>query len=561
MKRIAFHNLGCKVNSYELDIMRQKTEEAGYISVPFEDEADVYVINTCTVTNIADRKSRQMIHKAKKRNPDAVVIAVGCYVETDPERVGTDPAIDLAIGNNNKGRIAELLDDFLAERAKITGPACGRRSQPGPAVGEAEAARSQPGPVINGEDALAKRTLGGRTMSDLTHRPEYEDMLLEDPGHTRAYVKIQDGCNQFCTYCIIPYARGRIRSRRPGEVLREIGTIAQKGIREVVLTGIHVSSYGLEWDAQTQGGSGQSGSGQSGSGQSGSGQSDSDLEAKMQAVRFDPHKSGAILLDLMEKIRQIPGIERIRLSSLEPRIMTEAFVKGIAAMPEVCPHFHLSLQSGCNTTLRRMNRHYTTEEFMGSVKLLRQYYEDPAVTTDVIVGFPGESEAEFAETVKFLEEVNFYEMHVFKYSVRKGTVAAKMPVQIPEPVKGVRSDILLEMTERQSAAFRSKFIGREEELLLEEKVQMPFGLCWRGHTKRYVEGYILCDEESGAGPTSGENASGETAFGGRASGETASGGPLSDEPAKILYEPGQLVRGTFTQSAEDAPGLIFSPNR
>ena len=261
--------------------------------------------------------------------------------------------------------------------------------------------------MINGEDALAKRTLGGRTMSDLTHRPEYEDMLLEDPGHTRAYVKIQDGCNQFCTYCIIPYARGRIRSRRPGEVLREIGTIAQKGIREVVLTGIHVSSYGLEWDAQTQSGSGQSGSGQSGSGQSGSGQSDSDLEAKMQAVRFDPHKSGAILLDLMEKIRQIPGIERIRLSSLEPRIMTEAFVKGIAAMPEVCPHFHLSLQSGCNTTLRRMNRHYTTEEFMESVKLLRQYYEDPAITTDVIVGFPGESEAEFAETVKFLEEVNF----------------------------------------------------------------------------------------------------------------------------------------------------------
>ena len=540
MKRIAFHNLGCKVNSYELDIMRQKTEEAGYISVPFEEEADVYVINTCTVTNIADRKSRQMIHKAKKRNPDAVVIAVGCYVETDPERVGTDPAIDLAIGNNNKGRIAELLDDFLAERAKITGTACGRRSQPGP--------------VINGEDALAKRTLGGRTMSDLTRRPEYEDMQLEDPGHTRAYVKIQDGCNQFCTYCIIPYARGRIRSRRPGEVLREIGTIAQKGIREVVLTGIHVSSYGLEWDVEAQGGSGQNESGQMGQG-------GSDFGAKTQAVRFDPHKSGAILLDLMDRIRQIPGIERIRLSSLEPRIMTEAFVKGIAAMPEVCPHFHLSLQSGCNTTLRRMNRHYTTEEFMESVKLLRQYYEEPAITTDVIVGFPGESEAEFAETVKFLEEVNFYEMHVFKYSVRKGTVAAKMPVQIPEPVKSVRSDILLEMTERQSAAFRAKFIGREEELLLEEKVRMPFGLCWRGHTKRYVEGYILCDEESGAGPASGENAPGGGASGGSASGETASGVSLSDEPAKILYEPGQLVRGTFTDAAEDAPGLIFSPNR
>ena len=492
MKRVAFHNLGCKVNSYELDIMRRKLEEAGYISVPFEEEAEVYVINTCTVTNIADRKSRQMIHKAKKRNPGAVVIAVGCYVETDPERVGTDPAIDLAIGNNNKGRIADLLDEFLEERQPQGGPAVERRPQGGPAVDSTV-------------DAFARRTLGGRTMTDLTQRPEYEDMQLEDPGHTRAYVKIQDGCNQFCTYCIIPYARGRIRSRRPGEVLREIGTVARKGIREVVLTGIHVSSYGLEWDAQEQ------------------------------AVRFDPHKSGAILLDLMERIRQIPGIERIRLSSLEPRIMTEEFVKGIAAMPEVCPHFHLSLQSGCDATLRRMNRHYTTAEFMESVKLLRQYYEDPAITTDVIVGFPGESEAEFAETVKFLEEVDFYEMHVFKYSVRRGTAAAKMPVQIPEPVKGVRSDILLEMTAGQSKAFRANFIGKEEELLLEEKVQMPFGPCWRGHTKRYVEGYILCGDQDRVEGTEGRG---------------------FFEPGQF-FEAGQLVRGTFTGAAQDAPGLIF----
>ena len=385
MKRVAFHNLGCKVNSYELDIMRRKLEEAGYTPVPFEEEAEVYVINTCTVTNIADRKSRQMIHKAKKRNPAAVVIAVGCYVETDPDRVGTDPAIDLAIGNNNKSRIAELLDEFLTEREEITGPGCGRRPQGGP---EVDAACG---------DAYAKRTLGGRTMTDLTRRPEYEDMQLEDPGHTRAYIKIQDGCNQFCTYCIIPYARGRIRSRRPGEVLQEIRTVARKGIREVVLTGIHVSSYGLEWSAQAQDGAEKGSSGQGEPGDS----------AGPQAVRFDPLKSGAILIDLMERIRQIPGIERIRLSSLEPRIMTEAFVRGIAAMPEVCPHFHLSLQSGCDATLRRMNRHYTTSEFMESVKLLRKYYEDPAITTDVIVGFPGESEAEFTETVKFLEELNF----------------------------------------------------------------------------------------------------------------------------------------------------------
>ena len=459
MKRAAFHNLGCKVNSYELDIMRQKMEKSGYSIVPFEEEADVYVINTCTVTNIADRKSRQMIHKAKKRNPDAVVIAVGCYVETDPERVGTDSAIDLAIGNNNKARIAELLDEFLKSI---------------------------------GESNRDRRTLGGRTMTDLTHRPQYEDMQLEDPGHTRAFVKIQDGCNQFCSYCIIPYARGRIRSRRPGEILKEIRTIAGKGIREVVLTGIHVSSYGLEWDARTDN------------------------------VPFDPLKSGAFLLDLMEEIRKIPGIERIRLSSLEPRIMTEEFVKGIADMPEVCPHFHLSLQSGCNATLRRMNRHYTAEEFMESVKLLRRYYEEPAITTDVIVGFPGESEAEFEETVKFLEEVNFYEMHVFKYSVRKGTVAAKLPVQIPDPVKGVRSDVLLEMTERQSKDYRSRFIGKSEELLLEEIIQTPEGACWRGHTKRYVEGYIPCDSDGAQ-----------------------------------QFEAGQLVRGTFTGAVAGAPALMF----
>ena len=258
MKRVAFHNLGCKVNSYELDIMRQKMEEHGYISVPFEEEAEVYVINTCTVTNIADRKSRQMIHKAKKKNPEAVVIAVGCYVETDPARVGTDSSIDLAIGNNKKAQIAELLDEFLAE---IGG---GKENAGGEAKEEG--------------GSLERRTLGGRTMTDLTHRPDYEDMQLEDPGHTRAFVKIQDGCNQFCTYCIIPYARGRIRSRRPGEILKEIRTIADKGIREVVLTGIHVSSYGLEWDAETD------------------------------AVKFDPEKSGAYLLDLMDRIRHIDGI-------------------------------------------------------------------------------------------------------------------------------------------------------------------------------------------------------------------------------------------------------------
>ena len=466
MKRVAFHNLGCKVNSYELDIMRQKMEEHGYTSVPFEEKADVYVINTCTVTNIADRKSRQMIHKAKKKNPEALVIAVGCYVETDKDRVGTDSAIDLAIGNNNKARIAELLDEFLSQNEAEDAPA----------------------------DGLMKRTLFGKTMADLTHRPSYEDMQLKEPGHTRAYVKIQDGCNQFCTYCIIPYARGRIRSRRPGEILQEVQALAAGGIREVILTGIHVSSYGLEWDAASD------------------------------AVPFDPIKSGAFLLDLMDRIRQIPGIERIRLSSLEPRIITEPFVKGIAAMPQVCPHFHLSLQSGCNATLKRMNRHYTTEEFMDSVNLLRRYYDKPAITTDVIVGFPGETITEFEETKRFLEAVNFYEMHVFKYSVRKGTAAASMPVQIPDPVKAARSDELLEMTMRQSQMYRRQFISAQEELLLEETAELPGGLYWRGHTKRYVEGYIPAD---GAG-------------------------------AAELRE-GQLVTGRFTGEMEEVPGLMFVP--
>ena len=467
MKKVAYHNLGCKVNSYELDVMKQLLEAKGYETVPFDQKADLYVVNTCTVTNIADRKSRQMLHRARKLNPEALVIAVGCYVETDTDRVLSDSAIDLAIGNNKKGQIAEILERFLEGKGCADAPAASGRGA---------------------------KLLDGDTMEDLSEHPQYEDMQLTDPGHTRAYIKIQDGCNQFCSYCIIPFARGRIRSRDREEILREIRALSEKGIREVVLTGIHVSSYGLEWGVEGP-------------------------------VRFDPVRSGRALFDLLSRIQEIPGIERIRLSSLEPRIMTEEFVKNIAGLTKLCPHFHLSLQSGCNSTLRRMNRHYTAEEFMESVKLLRRYYDRPAITTDVIVGFPGESEAEFKETVKFLEEVNFYEIHVFKYSVRKGTAAASMPVQIPEPVKGLRSDILLEMTKRQAAEYRRQFIGEQEELLLEEKVQMPFGMCFRGCTKRYVEGYVPCGD--GSGPQ---------------------------------MEEGQLLKGVFTAETEDAQGLMFTPN-
>lgn len=430
MKKVAFHNLGCKVNSYELDVMKQDMVESGYEVVPFDEKADVYIINTCTVTNIADRKSRQMLHRSKKLNPDAVVVAVGCYVETDPERVKTDPAIDLAIGNNKKSRIVPLLEEYLKNRDENRGD----------------------------------KTVGGETMDDLLSHPSYEDMQLVHPGHTRAYIKIQDGCNQFCSYCIIPYARGRIRSRRPQEIIREVENLTQRGVREVVLTGIHISSYGLEWDSAGP-------------------------------VRFDPARSGENLLRLMQRLQEIPGLLRIRLGSLEPRIMTDAFIREIARMPKVCPHFHLSLQSGCDETLRRMNRHYSTREFEDSVQLLRENIDRPAITTDVIVGFPGETEEEFSRTVDFLEKIRFYEIHVFKYSVRHGTAAEKMPCQIPAEVKTKRSEVLLSMTKRQARQYRCSFEGQEEEILIEEPVNAGGKLYVTGHTMRYVQG--LCAVGSG----------------------------------------------------------------
>ena len=448
MKKVAFHNLGCKVNSYELDVMRQILREEGYAEVPFQDRADIYVVNTCSVTNIADRKSRQMLHRARKQNRDAVVIAVGCYVETDPEGVEKDRAVDLVIGNNRKSEIGQILRTFLA-RKEAAAPAAGPAS-PDPALSSA------PGPASNFRE-------------DLTCSPAFEDMQLTEPGHTRAYIKIQDGCNQFCSYCIIPFARGRIRSRAKSEILREVTGLVRSGIREVVLTGIHVSSYGLDRDE--------------------------DGKPVEGPVRFDPVRSGKALLDLISDLNAMEGLERIRLSSLEPRIMTEPFIEALARLDKVCPHFHLSLQSGCDETLRRMNRHYTTAEYAQSVRLLRQYYDRPAVTTDVIVGFPGETEEEFARTLAFLEEIRFYEIHVFRYSRRTGTVADRMPDQVPEPVKAERSDRLLALTAVQAEDYRRQFSGEEEEILLEEICTHAGRRYWTGSTARYVTGALALPED------------------------------------------------------------------
>jgi threonylcarbamoyladenosine tRNA methylthiotransferase MtaB len=390
-------------------------QEKGYNIVPFDQVADIYIVNTCTVTNIADRKSRQMLHRAKQQNPDAIVVAVGCYVQTGGDAIEKDDSIDLAIGNNRKKDIAAILEEYLRERDK---------------------------------------TLHGMTLTDIGHTHEYEEMQLKHTAeHTRAYIKIQDGCNQFCSYCAIPYARGRVRSRLPEDVLREVHTMAQNGYREIVLTGIHISSYGI------------------------------DFEGKQSR-----------LIDLVERIHQAEGIERIRLGSLEPRIITEDTALRLSRLPKVCPHFHLSLQSGCDETLRRMNRHYTTKEYETAVEQLRSVYEKPAITTDVIVGFPGETEEEFGQTKRFLDKISFYEMHIFKYSRRAGTAADKMPNQVPEPVKAARSNELFAMEKVKSKAFRQAYIGRQTEILFEEKKHLEGRDYLLGHTADYVKAAVRAEE-------------------------------------------------------------------
>lgn len=411
MKKVALHNLGCKVNAYETEAMQELLEKNGYEIVPFKEGADIYVINTCTVTNMADRKSRQMLHRAKKMNPEAIVVAAGCYVQAKEESGEVDECIDIVIGNNKKRDLIQILNEYYEE-----------------------------------QDTVKKAVI------DINHTKEYEEMHLSKTAeHTRAYIKVQDGCNQFCTYCIIPYARGRVRSREKQDVIAEVRDLAANGYQEVVLTGIHLSSYGV------------------------------DLE-------------GEDLLSLIQAVHEVEGITRIRLGSLEPRIITEEFVKTIAGLEKMCPHFHLSLQSGCNGTLRRMNRKYTAEEYFEKCQLLRTHFKNPALTTDIIVGFPGETEEEFEESRAFVDKVNFYETHIFKYSKRAGTKAAVMPDQVPEQIKTERSNVLLELDQKKRSQYEQQWIGTEVEVLMEEQIERDGKIYQVGHTKEYVKVALQTEE-------------------------------------------------------------------
>ena len=414
MKKVALHNLGCTVNAYETEAMQEILEQNGYEIVPFEEKADAYIVNTCSVTNMADKKSRQMLHRAKKMNPEAVVIAAGCYVQSAGEELLKDTSVDILIGNNEKVNLPSILENWEKEHNPLH-------------------------------------------MHDLTREHTYEELTLSHTaGHTRAFMKIQDGCNQFCTYCIIPYTRGRVRSRRLSDIVAEAGRLAENGYQEVVLTGIHLDSYGTD---------------------------------------LEEHEN---LLTVIQEIAKIDGIKRIRLGSLEPRIMTEEFVAGLAAEEKLCPHFHLSLQSGCDATLKRMNRRYSAEEFRQCCERLRRHFDDPALTTDVIVGFPGETEEEFTATVEFLKDICFYETHVFKYSRRKGTKADRMPDQIPEQIKNQRSDVLLALTEKNSGEYRKKLLGRTVKVLLEEESTIGGTTYLAGHTREYVK-VAVAPETAAAG--------------------------------------------------------------
>lgn len=416
MKTAALHNLGCKVNAYETEAMQQRLEENGYTIVPFTEKADVYIINTCTVTNIADRKSRQMLHRARKKNPGAIVVAVGCYVQTKGEACGEDA--DIVIGNNRKKDIVQILKEYEETR--------------------------------NVRD----------TVPDIGHTGEYEDMpVTRMENHTRAYIKVQDGCNQFCTYCIIPYARGRVRSRDPESVQREVQSLAEAGFQEIVLTGIHLSSYGTDFP-------------------------------------HDGHESREVnLLGLIRRLHSIQGIERIRLGSLEPGIITPDFIEELSGLSKVCPHFHLSLQSGSDTVLKRMNRHYTSREYERGCSLIREHYENPAITTDIIAGFPGETEEEFEETLSFAQKIAFYDMHIFKYSRREGTKAAAMEGQIPEQKKAERSEKLITLAEKLSEKYRGGFIGKKLDILIEETEQIGEQRYQVGHTREYVRVAVKSEEE------------------------------------------------------------------
>ena len=410
-RTVAIHSLGCKVNSYEAESMEQLLKQAGYTIVPFDENitADIYIINTCSVTNIADRKSRQMLHKSKKINPDAIVVAAGCYVNADTKKAAEDNTVDIVLGNNCKINIVEALENYYKDK--------------------------------NNSEMVV----------DFKEKQEYEELKLDEVStHTRAYIKIQDGCNQFCSYCIIPYTRGRIRSRDIDEIEEEVTKLVSKGFKEVVLTGIHLTSYGVD------------------------------------------NNKGS-LLEVIMRLDKIEGLQRIRLGSLEPRVITEEFAKTLSSSKKICPHFHLSLQSGCDTVLKRMNRKYTTQEYYDKCCILRKYFNNPAITTDVIVGFPQEIEEEFEATKVFLEKVHFYEMHIFKYSRRKGTVADRMEGQVDEKIKTQRSAILLELENKMSKEYRQQHIGKTEEVLIEEIVSENGKDYFMGFTPDYIRVKIACD--------------------------------------------------------------------
>lgn len=456
-KRITIVNLGCKANKYESDAMADKLSRAGAVMVEPHEVADVYIVNTCSVTNMAEKKSRQMLRRSKKKNPDAIVVAAGCYVNASAEQLENMEFVDLIVGNNCKKDIVEVLEHYFT----------------------------------NQDD--------GNRYIDINCTKEYEEMGgvgADTLDHQRAYIKIQDGCNQFCSYCIIPYTRGRVRSRKPENILQEIKTLAREGVKEFVLTGIHISSYGLDFRRDDR---------------------EYDDVMENQDIGFEEENASdnsACIHDLgslISAIEQIPDVRRIRLGSLEPRIITDDFLNRIGKSDKLCPHFHLSLQSACNETLKRMNRKYTIEEFEEKCNMLRSYFEEPAITTDVIVGFPGETDEEFAITLQNLRHLNLYEIHVFKYSVRSGTVAADLPNQVMEEKKNMRSDILLELTAAQKQEYEDKFIGKSEKVLVEEQIDekhagkmrlgKPMGakddshIFYAGHTRNYIKVAVQSDKD------------------------------------------------------------------
>lgn len=407
MKKVALYTLGCRVNQYETEAMAETFIKKGYEAVDFEDYADVYVINTCTVTNMGDRKSRQMIRKAKRKNPDSIIAVAGCYAQVSPDEAAAIEGVDVVVGTSDKGRIADLVEEYEKNKKKI------------------------------------------KMVENIMNVREFEELQIDEyQDRTRAFLKIQDGCDRYCSYCLIPLARGPVRSRKPENIINEVVKLADKGFKEVILSGIHVASYGKDIGDVT-------------------------------------------LLDVIKGINEVDGIERIRIGSVDPTFFTEKVIKEIAKIEKLCPHFHLSLQSGCNETLKRMNRHYTSEEYKATVEGLRQAFPDVSITTDVIVGFPGETDEEFESTYKFLKDIRLSKMHIFKYSPRKGTRAAQYKEQVPPEVKEQRSKILLELDSELERAFIEKFISRKMDVLFEEMN----GEISNGYTKNYIKVSVNSEDD------------------------------------------------------------------